>query len=162
MKKEIRMKETRGMKIVREKLTPEEIGTRLRDSIKSQLSFPVKRKKPLTKPARAKLTALVEMIATKAENGHIANRRRALEKGHSSDVKRCDLRDFYDPDDKAFVKKYKMGAAKCLGTSRKKCPECADGRVKIWPMPFGKRRLLCSTCGWTDVRTDGWQDGWKW
>jgi len=147
------MKETRGMKIVGEKLTPEEIGTRLRASIKSR--FSVKRKTPLTKPERAKLNALVKMIATKAEEGHARNRLRELKSKRSADVKCCDLRDFYDPDDKTFVKKNKIGAAKCLGTSRKKCPECADGRVKIWPMPFGKRRLLCSTCGWTDGRTDG-------
>jgi len=153
MKKEIRMKETRGMKIVGEKLTPEEIRTRLRASIKSR--FSVKRKRPLAKPERARLNALVEAMALRAEEGRALNRLVSLEPKRSADVKCCDPRDFYDPDDKTFVKKNKIGAAKCLGTSRKKCPKCVDGRVKIWPMPFGKRRLLCSKCGWTDGRTDG-------
>ena len=48
---------------------------------------------------------------------------------------------------KKLRKKFKTPIVKCLGTSRKKCPEC-DGKVKIWQNCFHKE-LLCIRCGWT-------------
>jgi hypothetical protein len=145
------MKETRGMKIVGEKLSSEEIRTRLRAAIRSQLSIG-KKHRLAKKPVKGLLEAQVDFEALRAETRHAYDRLREIE--HPSRIGACDHRDFYTPEQKRMVKKYKMAVAKHIGTSRKKCPECnTKGKVQIWPMPFGKRRLLCSKCGWTDGRT---------
>jgi ribosomal protein S27AE len=142
------MKEIRGMKIVGEKLSPEEIRTRLRAAIRGQLLIGTKHRFA-KKSLKGQLEAFVELEALKAETGHARNRLMEIE--HPAKIGFCDLRDFYTPEQKRMVKRYKMAAAKHIGTSRKKCPKCdVKGQVQIWPMPFGKRRLLCSRCGWTD------------
>lgn len=118
------MKEIRGMKIVGEKLTPKEIAARVKRTKRSDIR-------------------------------RVGNCNPMVRKWGLKDPRHFFLhyREEYTPEQKRILKKYKIAVAKYLGTSRKKCPECgAKGHVQIWPIPFGKRRLLCSQCGWTD----GW------
>lgn len=128
------MKEIRGMKIVGEKLTPKEIAARVK-------RIRVENRNPNTfchKRAKEEMDRMVREWGL-------------------GDCRHFFLhyREEYTPEQKKMLKKYKIAVAKHIGTSRKKCPECGvKGHVQIWPIPFGKRRLLCSQCGWTDGRMD--------
>ena len=53
------------------------------------------------------------------------------------------------------IKKYKAQVSKCVGKSRKVCPnpKCKRTTLKRWAGSFGKKYLLCSRCGWTNRRS---------
>jgi len=54
-----------------------------------------------------------------------------------------------------IIKKYKAQVSKCVGKSRKVCPnpKCKRTTLKRWAGSFGKKYLLCSRCGWTNRRS---------
>lgn len=156
------MKEIRGMKIIGEKLTPKEIAARVK---RITVLYPNTNRyahweiADIPSPITAKNTRKSNRPVGDCRHQKRAKEEmdRMVRKWGLNDPRHFFLhyREEYTPEQKRILKKYKIAVAKHIGTSRKKCPKCgAKGHVQIWPIPFGKRRLLCSQCGWTDGRMD--------
>jgi hypothetical protein len=62
------------------------------------------------------------------------------------------IRDVYNAATKKEVPVQKNKSAviisKCVGASKKRCPDCNSWRVRIWSGCDGKTHLLCGACGW--------------
>lgn len=130
------MKSRRGIPIVQPKFTKEETSKRLRAMF--QVTF-----SRLNKNAsKEELDAIVEHeLAKRAER--VARAKRHVIKNRIIVALPYDEKhEFKTPV-----------VAKCVGTSRKKCPKCAVP-LKIWPTKTlsGKtiKNLLCYRCGWTN------------
>ena len=151
----------RGMEVVGDKLTKKEI-----DKILLNLWHLKNPKRPGVRITKAG----VAILKTLRQSNDEMQARRAKQKSPQADWTEDDvirtitgrMMSYPMPGRdglKKLRKKFKTQPTKCLGTSRKKCPnpKCKNGKVKIWLGDYGKKKeLLCIRCGWTTraVKTD--------
>ena len=147
----------RGMEVVREKLSKDEVDKRLRRLFHYKIRGGSYRGKwgvgmRISKKEEDKLFAEMKELKAKqkpsqsewTEEDVIA----LLERNKKTDGAYCGTVQMTGT--KKARKKFKTPIAKCLGTSRNKCPKKRCGnKLKIWVSGLGVRELLCPRCGWT-------------
>lgn len=124
------------MKVIRKRLSKAEIDYRLKYIFKSIVKGD---KKLSPKQKREKVDNLLKVCRQQASQIIAARKIRAVYEASKKKVVK----------DKKAEKKSGMVMTKCLGTSRKRCPDC-DERLKIWGS-VGMEHLMCSRCGWNEL-----------
>ena len=119
------------MKVVRERMTKDEIARRLQGLFESRL-------KGLGMPRRERTEMAVQLVRFHAAKLHALAVARRIKKVYDAAKKRKPVRE----------RKSDAVCSRSLGVSRKRCPDC-DARLRIWPEPFGGTHLSCGRCGWS-------------
>ena len=142
----------RGMEVVREKLSKDEVEKRLRKLFHFKMTGGLRRKgwafgHRVSKKEEDRLFAETKELKAKqkpSQSEWTEEDVLAMISRHKS------LAHLLPKEIKKARKKFKIPIAKCLGTSRNKCPKKRCGnKLKIWVSGLGVRELLCPRCGWT-------------